>query len=127
LSSGWYASYDPGLNRFLSRDSYNGALVDLDLGLSPWTMNRYGFAGGNPVNLIELDAPADPRPPRRQGLGRGLQSNMVPLDAGSSCLVNMLAGWFGHAGRQCETHAKADVLQQAENAGVSGCDRPTLC
>jgi RHS repeat-associated protein len=50
-----FRDYDPGLNRFLSRDSYNGALADLDLGLSPWTMNRYGFAGGNPVSLIELD------------------------------------------------------------------------
>jgi RHS repeat-associated protein len=50
-----FRDYDPGLNRFLSRDSYNGALADLDLGLSPWTMNRYGFAGGNPISFIELD------------------------------------------------------------------------
>lgn len=27
-----FRDYDPGLNRFLSRDSYNGALADLDLG-----------------------------------------------------------------------------------------------
>jgi len=50
-----FRDYDPGLNRFLTRDRYNGALADLDLGLSPWTMNRYGFAGGNPITLIELD------------------------------------------------------------------------
>ena len=56
-----FRDYDPGLNRFLTRDTYNGALADLDLGLSPWTMNRYGFAGGNPISLIESDGhrPAD--------------------------------------------------------------------
>jgi RHS repeat-associated protein len=56
-----FRDYDPGLNRFLTRDMYNGALADLDLGLSPWTMNRYGFAGGNPVSFIEADGhrPAD--------------------------------------------------------------------
>jgi RHS repeat-associated protein len=50
-----FRDYDPGLNRFLARDNYNGALADLNLGLSPWTMNRYAFAGGNPVSFIELD------------------------------------------------------------------------
>jgi RHS repeat-associated protein len=50
-----FRDYDPGLNRFLSRDMYNGALADLNLGLSPWTMNRYGFAGGNPISFIEVD------------------------------------------------------------------------
>jgi RHS repeat-associated protein len=50
-----FRDYSPGLNRFLTRDSYNGALADLDLGLDPWTANRYTFAGGNPVTGIELD------------------------------------------------------------------------
>jgi hypothetical protein len=45
----------PGLNRFLSRDSYTGALADLQLTVSPWTGNRYAFAGGNPITGIELD------------------------------------------------------------------------
>ncbi|MFC7362574.1 RHS repeat-associated core domain-containing protein [Nocardioides astragali] len=50
-----FRNYDPGLNRFLTRDSYNGALDDLALGLDPWTVNRYAFAGGNPVTFSELD------------------------------------------------------------------------
>ena len=47
--------YDPQLNRFLTRDMYNGALADLALGTDPFTMNRYAFAGGNPISGIEID------------------------------------------------------------------------
>ena len=50
-----FRTYDPGLNRFLTRDMYNGALNDLALGTDPWNTNRYAFAGGNPITRIELD------------------------------------------------------------------------
>ncbi|MCA2186575.1 RHS repeat-associated core domain-containing protein [Nonomuraea cavernae] len=50
-----FRDYSPGLNRFLLRDTYNGALDDLGLGLDPWTSNRYAFTGGNPITGIELD------------------------------------------------------------------------
>ena len=50
-----FRDYSPSLNRFLTRDSYNGALADLGLGASPWTGNRYAFGGGNPINSIEVD------------------------------------------------------------------------
>jgi RHS repeat-associated protein len=50
-----FRHYNPGLNRFLSRDMYAGGLADLNLTMSPWTMNRYAFAGGNPITMIELD------------------------------------------------------------------------
>ncbi|MEV6867420.1 DNRLRE domain-containing protein [Streptosporangium subroseum] len=50
-----FRDYNPGLNRFLSLDSYNGALADLGLGLDPWTSNRYAFTGGNPITGIEHD------------------------------------------------------------------------
>jgi RHS repeat-associated protein len=56
-----FRDYSPGLNRFLSRDMYTGALADLNLGLSPWTNNRYAFTGGNPITLIEHDG-HEPRP-----------------------------------------------------------------
>jgi RHS repeat-associated protein len=46
--------YDPGLNRFLSRDMFAGALADLSLSVDPFTMNRYAFAGGNPLSRIEF-------------------------------------------------------------------------
>ncbi|MEU8887834.1 DNRLRE domain-containing protein [Streptomyces sp. NPDC048442] len=58
-SSGTYdmgfRDYNPGLNRFTSRDMYNGALDDMRLGSDPMTGNRYAFAGGNPIGGIELD------------------------------------------------------------------------
>jgi RHS repeat-associated protein len=56
-----FRDYNPGINRFLSRDMYTGALADLNLGLSPWTNNRYAFTGGNPITLIEHDG-HEPRP-----------------------------------------------------------------
>jgi RHS repeat-associated protein len=50
-----FRNYDPGLNRFLTRDMYNGALADMTLGSDPYTGNRYSFAGGNPISFVELD------------------------------------------------------------------------
>jgi RHS repeat-associated protein len=50
-----FRDYDPGLNRYLTRDTYNGALADLKLTTDPFTGNRYAFAGGNPITGIELD------------------------------------------------------------------------
>ncbi|MFI0797085.1 DNRLRE domain-containing protein [Micromonospora rubida] len=50
-----FRNYSPGLNRFLSRDSYNGALSDMNLGLDPWNNNRYAFGGGNPISNVEID------------------------------------------------------------------------
>ncbi|MCX3064245.1 golvesin C-terminal-like domain-containing protein [Streptomyces beihaiensis] len=50
-----FRNYDPGLNRFLSRDMYNGALSDMGLASDPLTGNRYAFGGGNPISNIELD------------------------------------------------------------------------
>jgi RHS repeat-associated protein len=48
-------SYDPNINRFMSRDNYTGAGADQALGTDPWAAGGYGFAGGNPVSNIELD------------------------------------------------------------------------
>ncbi|GAA1593695.1 hypothetical protein GCM10009789_54680 [Kribbella sancticallisti] len=50
-----FREYNPSLNRFLSRDMYDGALKDMALGSDPWNSNRYAFAGGNPITGIELD------------------------------------------------------------------------
>ncbi|MFE7243950.1 DNRLRE domain-containing protein [Streptomyces sp. NPDC057580] len=50
-----FRDYSPEHNRFISRDSYTGAAADMSLGAGPATSNRYGFAGGNPVNSIERD------------------------------------------------------------------------
>ncbi|MET7712562.1 DNRLRE domain-containing protein [Streptomyces sp. NPDC005407] len=50
-----FRDYNPGLNRFTTRDMYNGALADMNLGADPYTGNRYAFTGGNPTSRIELD------------------------------------------------------------------------
>ncbi|MEN8654730.1 DNRLRE domain-containing protein [Streptomyces sp. 21So2-11] len=50
-----FRDYSPGLNRFTSRDMYNGALADMSLGSDPFTGNRYAFTGGNPVSNVEID------------------------------------------------------------------------
>ncbi|MGW1028113.1 golvesin C-terminal-like domain-containing protein [Streptomyces sp. NPDC002577] len=50
-----FRDYDPGLNRFTTRDMYNGALADMNLGNDPYTSNRYSYLGGNPTSLVELD------------------------------------------------------------------------
>jgi hypothetical protein len=50
-----FRDYNPGLNRFLTRDNYNGALSGLNLGADPFTGNRYAFTGGNPISRIEID------------------------------------------------------------------------
>ncbi|MGP3982054.1 golvesin C-terminal-like domain-containing protein [Streptomyces sp. KR80] len=50
-----FRDYNPGLNRFTTRDMYTGALADMNLGADPMTGNRYAFTGGNPTSFIELD------------------------------------------------------------------------
>ncbi len=50
-----FRDYDPGLNRFTTRDMYTGALADMNLGCDPYTGNRYAFAGGNPTSAVEMD------------------------------------------------------------------------
>ena len=50
-----FRDYNPAINRFTVRDTYNGALADLNLGTDPWNGNRYAFTGGNPITGIELD------------------------------------------------------------------------
>ncbi|MFD4829424.1 DNRLRE domain-containing protein [Streptomyces uncialis] len=50
-----FRDYNPGLNRFTSRDMYNGALADMNLGSDPYTGSRYAFTGGNPTTFVELD------------------------------------------------------------------------
>ncbi|WP_099052891.1 DNRLRE domain-containing protein [Streptomyces glaucescens] len=50
-----FRDYNPGLNRFTSRDMYNGALADMGLGSDPYTGNRYAFTGGNPTTFVEMD------------------------------------------------------------------------
>jgi RHS repeat-associated protein len=72
-----FRNYSPGLNRFTSRDMYNGALADMGLGMDPFTGNRYAFAGGNPSSFIEYDG------------HRPIECN----ESGYTCRMNDAGGW----------------------------------
>jgi RHS repeat-associated protein len=50
-----FRDYSPGLNRFTTRDMYNGALANMSLGSDPYTGNRYAFTAGNPISRVEMD------------------------------------------------------------------------
>lgn len=50
-----FRDYAPSLNTFTTRDTYNGALDDLALGIDPYTASRYAYGAGNPISMIELD------------------------------------------------------------------------
>jgi RHS repeat-associated protein len=47
--------FGPDTAQFLQEDVYQDALADLSLSTDPLTQNRYGLAGGNPVNFVEVD------------------------------------------------------------------------
>jgi len=58
-----FRNYAPGVNQFLTRDMYNGALADMSLSTDPFTGNRYTFGAGNPISNIELDGHMFPAAP----------------------------------------------------------------
>ncbi|CAL9566122.1 hypothetical protein SUDANB176_04742 [Streptomyces sp. enrichment culture] len=72
-----FRDYSPGLNRFTTRDMYNGALADMGLGTDPLTGNRYAFGGGNPTTFIEY------------GGHRPVECN----ESGYTCRMNDAGGW----------------------------------
>ena len=79
-----FRDYSPGLNRFLSRDSYNGALADMRLGVNPWTGNRYAFAGGNPISGVEID-----------GHCWSWAQDVCDIASGTADTIGDAAGWVG--------------------------------
>ncbi|MET9341858.1 RHS repeat-associated core domain-containing protein [Nonomuraea sp. NPDC003804] len=95
-----FRDYNPGLNRFLNLDSYNGALDDLSLGLDPWTANRYAFTStGTKAARLANHAPpgVDPRPAISTLTGRQNVARPIIL--------------FSPPG----THAEEDVDHQLSN------------
>jgi RHS repeat-associated protein len=99
-----FRTFNPGLNRFVSRDSYNGALADLNLGVDPWNTNRYAFAGGNPITGIEFDGHCAFNPETGDGCGlqvkRTLNSGSNPppepeTQPTETSTGGKIARWFG--------------------------------
>ncbi|WP_336605870.1 DNRLRE domain-containing protein [Streptomyces sp. BA2] len=91
-----FRDYSPGLNRFTTRDMYNGALADMGLGVDPLTSNRYAFAGGNPVGFAELDG----------------HKPIECIEAGVTCKLSS-EGWKASAS------PKAKSAKVTRNAGTS--------
>ncbi|MFI9811388.1 DNRLRE domain-containing protein [Saccharothrix variisporea] len=106
-----FRDYNPGLNRFMTRDSYNGALADLNLGVDAFTGNRYAFVGGNPISGVELDGH---RPEDEPGYCLGYQGDCgIDPSAG-----NLVRGEFSpqeleHIGvTRTQQAAKADLVSE---------------
>jgi hypothetical protein len=99
-----FRDYSPGLNRFTTRDMYNGALADMRLVADPYTGNRYAFGGGNPVGSVELDGhrPADCN------------------KSGYTCSMNSAGGW----GRDRGLRLRAARHMHPYGVGVKRSTRP---
>jgi RHS repeat-associated protein len=82
-----FRDYNPGLNRFLTRDMYGGALKDMALGSDPWNTNRYSFGGGNPVSRVELDGHLN----REESVGGGFVGAALE-QCGSDCHLDTTDG-----------------------------------
>ena len=95
-----FRDYDPGLNRYMSRDLYNGALDDMALGMDPWNTNRYAFAGGNPISGVELDGH---RPDRVAEIPEGERAGVVD-GSGEAGEVEQRPGPVGDVGERGERH-----------------------
>ncbi|MFJ3405317.1 DNRLRE domain-containing protein [Promicromonospora sp. NPDC090134] len=80
-----FRDYAPGLNRFTTRDMYNGALSDMGLGSDPYTSNRYAFGAGNPVSMVEVDG-HEPRPIHADAQG-GPYEGSAPTPCWSSACI----------------------------------------
>jgi RHS repeat-associated protein len=91
-----FRSYDPNINRFVSRDSYSGSGADAALSGG----SRYGFAGGNPISNVEQD-------------GHSFLSFIGGIGGG------VVGGWIGRAVGYGICNAALDV--ETAGAGIAIC------
>ncbi|MBO0806902.1 MAG: sugar-binding protein, partial [Actinobacteria bacterium] len=122
-SSGQYdmgfRDYNPGLNQFLSRDMYNGALADMNLTTDPFTGNRYTFGGGNPITNIELDGHMFPGGSGVVGSG-GNNSPAPPPQVSNQKLQRVLNDIYARPGTRgpvYESGTVYDALRQELSTG----------
>ncbi|MCX4536764.1 DNRLRE domain-containing protein [Streptomyces sp. NBC_00841] len=112
-----FRDYNPGLNRFTTRDMYNGALADMDLGTDPMTGNRYAFAGGNPTSFVELDGhdfgfPFD-------DMWNTIRQMIKDAKAARKALGLQHAKDFTYAHNQAQAVAAGEIKKQAASLGVA--------
>jgi RHS repeat-associated protein len=105
-----FRDYDPSLNQFLTRDTYNGALADQNLTTDSFTSNRYAFAGGNPITFIELDGHTVDSP-----LGGGSSGIAKAPKVSNPVLHNILGDIYAKPGTtKAEGDGKASTALLAE-------------
>jgi hypothetical protein len=134
-----FRDYSPGLNRFTTRDMYNGALADMGLGTDPYTGNRYAFTGGNPISLIELDRhewwnPASwfsdggktSTKPSAKGGGGWLTIGQVFLDAIGWNTSTAPSGYESEPGDRPDYDKGLLVTPQKEESGLPALTRSRL-
>lgn len=80
-----FRDYAPGLNRFTTRDMYNGALADMSLGTDTYTANRYAFGAGNPISMVEVDG-HEPRPIHADAQGGPYEGSASTACWSSACI-----------------------------------------
>jgi hypothetical protein len=103
-----FRNYAPGLNQFLSRDMYDGALADMSLATDPFTGNRDTFGVGNPITNIELDGHMFPG----SGGGGGSTTQSTSCPRGElSCGPSIFPGSAGSSGQQSQTRKAASQPQ----------------
>ncbi|GHJ98418.1 hypothetical protein SY2F82_02160 [Streptomyces sp. Y2F8-2] len=98
-----FRNYNPGLNRFTTRDMYNGALSDMGLGADPFTGNRYAFGSGNPISNVEIDghfdvggfidSAVDTIEGAVEGAAEGIAEGAETVAGGGSSLLSKAGGY----------------------------------
>ncbi|WP_069462975.1 DNRLRE domain-containing protein [Actinacidiphila rubida] len=118
-------SYDPNINRFLTRDTFNSA--GADAGISALG-TPYGFAGGNPVSNVEMDGHG-----WKTWLGVGLVAAAVAgavictVATGGGCLVAIASATADAAAFGAEASVGAAVISSivegvSATAGLLGAE-----
>ncbi|MFF3911723.1 DNRLRE domain-containing protein [Streptomyces sp. NPDC001848] len=108
-----FRNYDPSMNRFLTRDMYEGALADSDMTTDPYTGNRYAFGGGNPISNVELDG-------HRLIDDNGCQGTVAAIDACEARYEQQQGGGSG------QSYDPVDYVGQWGSNGP-GCPHSESC
>ncbi|WP_454854066.1 golvesin C-terminal-like domain-containing protein [Promicromonospora soli] len=105
-----FRDYAPSLNRFTTRDMYNGALSDMGLGADPYTANRYAFTAGNPISGIEVDG-------HDFDLGTFIDGTATGLFEAAVGTVELAWAWgdafVGTLNGDPDAHAKSEAVSDA--------------
>nr|WP_242504342.1 RHS repeat-associated core domain-containing protein [Promicromonospora panici] len=117
-----FRDYAPGLNRFTTRDMYNGALSDMGLGTSPYTSNRYAFGAGNPISMIEMDGHLPCKEGIQAACGDSVLNSLgANVEGGTSGDGGTAAPAEASAGPSCYDNAPVSTGSMYPMSGITAC------